>query len=365
MKNLCFVSYDFTKKGGAERATAKLVNELVKTSRVTLVSVFNGYKSRAYEVDQHVELINILGSSGSITKNIFRITRKICSIIKERNIDIIIAVDVATAAFSVLASKMTGRKLVMCDRSSCYNASLYANISVRFYAWLGIHFSDKYQVMTEDGKTGCIEKYRINRDKIIVIPNWIDEKAVSDCDYRYSNHKIISVGRATPEKNYETLIRVAAKIMPCSQEWEWHIWGDFNSDYGEKLLSMIHDKNLDQFLIHKGTTDDIYARYREYSFFVLTSQFEGMPNVILEAQGSKLPVISFDCKTGPSELIVDGRNGYLVKLNDVDTMCERIMDLMSDQNLAEQLAVQSSLNYDRYSKEKILEKWNELIGGMV
>lgn len=94
----------------------------------------------------------------------------------------------------------------------------------------------------------------------------------------------------------------------------------------------------------------------------MTSRFEGMPNVILEAQGSKLPVISYDCKTGPSELIIDGVNGFLVKLNDTETMCKKILCLIKDKNLAEKISFMSNINYKKYSKEVILNKWNTILG---
>lgn len=362
MNNICFIVYDFTKKGGAERASAKLANELVDNFAISFISVFNEYSENAYELNKNIRFFKVLNTKGRIFKNVFFITKGIRKIIKKQNIDIVISIDVATAFISVVSTRFFRIKLIVCDRSSCYNKMMYSKLALKVYAWFGIHMSDIYQVMTEEGKRGCLEKYHIKSKKIVVIPNWIDEKAITNKVYCHNNKKIISVGRATQEKNYEELINIAEKIKPHCEGWEWHIWGDFNSEYGKGLLKLIERKKLNGFLIYKGITNNLYIEYPKYSLLVMTSRFEGMPNVILEAQGSKLPVISYDCKTGPSELIIDGVNGFLVKLNDTETMCKKILCLIKDKNLAEKISFMSNINYKKYSKEVILNKWNTILG---
>lgn len=363
MSTICFLIYDYTKKGGAERASSKLAHELAASHDITIISVFNEYEEDAYIRDKRIKYYRIINSKGSITKNIGKITKKIRKTIKIRKIEIVLAVDMATAFMAVLGTKLTGAKLIVCDRSSVYNETMYRHLAVRFYAWIGIHFADVLQVMTRDGKRGCIAKYHIKENKVVVIPNWIDGSAITNYAYNFHHKKIISVGRAAPEKNYEELMNLAERIKLQAKGWEWHIWGDFNSTYGESLLKEIKKRKLNDFLIHKGTSDNLYEEYPKYSFFVITSKFEGMPNAILEAQGAKLPVIAYDCKTGPSELIQDGVNGYLVRLNDIDTMERRITDLIQNKETAETLSRNSNLNYERFSKEKIMIEWNRLLGG--
>ncbi len=364
MSNVCFIIYDYTQKGGAERATSKLAGELSKKNNVSIISVFNSHGEFAYEKDKKIRYYKIIGSKGSITRNIVGITKRIRKIIKKNKTDITIAVDMATAFMAVMGTKRTGSGLIVCDRSSCFNESMYKHLAVRFYAWTGVMFSDVVQVMTNDGKDGLVHKYHIKNKKVVVIPNWIDEKAITDFDYDHDQHRIISVGRAAPEKNYEELIKIAGQVKPFAKGWEWHIWGDFSSEYGKRLLEEIKRRNLEDFLIHKGTTGNLYDEYHKYSFFVLTSRFEGMPNVLLEAQGSKLPTVAYDCKTGPSELIKDGVNGFLVKLNDSGAMKERLRELISNKALAEEISGHSDINYVRFSKEKVLEKWEKLLGGV-
>lgn len=235
-------------------------------------------------------------------------------------------------------------------------------MTLRLYGWLGVHACDVYQVMTEAGKIGCLERYHINNKKVKVIPNWIDEKAIRDLPYIHGNKKIITVGRAAPEKNYECLIDIAEKIKSYAVGWQWHIWGNFESEYGQELLNEIKRRKLDDFLIHKGVTKNIYDEYGKYSMYVMTSRFEGMPNVLLEARGSKLPIIAFDCKTGPSELITDGENGFLIPLDNNDMMIEKIKMVIDDQMLAEKMSANWDLDMDRYYKSNVMKKWAQLFG---
>lgn len=360
MASICFLIYDFTKTGGAERASAKLMNELVKKHNVTMISIFNKYDTFGYELNEGVKTYKILDSEASISKTIVKTVGFVRKHIRKENYDYLLSIDIATAMIGLLATFLMPVKFILCDRSSVYNKEMYSKINLRLYGWLGVHACDIYQVMTEDGKVGCIQKYHIKEEKIKVIPNWIDDAAIKDTPYNFDNKKIITVGRATPEKNYESLIDIAEKVRPHAEGWEWHIWGNFESDYGQRLLKEIRKRKLDDFLIYRGVTKNIYDEYGKYSIFVMTSRFEGMPNVILEARGSKLPVIAFNCRTGPSELIADGKNGFLIPLDDNDMLIKRIQTIIGNKKLGEKMSDNWNLDIDKYYKNNILKKWEQL-----
>ena len=360
MAKICFLIYDFTKMGGAERASAKLMSELVKSHTVSMISIFNKYDDFGYALDSRINTSRIINSEASISKTIATTTNFVRKHIKKEKCEYLLSIDVATAPIGVLGTFMTKAKLIMCDRSSVYNEDMYSKINLRLYGWLGIHACDIYQVMTEAGKKGCLERYHVSSNKVKVIPNWIDEMAIKDCSYSHENRKIITVGRATPEKNYEGLIDIAEIIKPYAKGWEWHIWGNFENEYGQKLLDEIKRRKLDNFLIHRGITKNIYDEYGKYCMYVMTSKFEGMPNVILEARGSKLPVIAYNCKTGPSELIVDGENGFLIPMNNTEMMAEKIKLLIDNKKIAQRMSEKWNLEIERYYKSNVIKKWERL-----
>lgn len=359
--NICFLIYDFSSTGGAERASAKLMNELSHEHDITVISFFNKYSEISYQINQNIRVYKLFEGQEHILKNIRFIVNTIRKIIKKHEIDCVLSVDVATALMGVLGTRFTNTRLIVCDRSSCYNENMYSMKNLRAYAWLGIHFSYYYQVMTEEGKKGCLDKYHVNPKKIVVIPNWLDSNAIRNVNYCHKNKKIVSVGRATAEKNYEELINIAKRIKPDCPDWEWHIWGNFDNEYGKSLLNRIEQENLNDFLIYKGVTNSIFDVYENYSLFVLTSRFEGMPNVLLEAMGSHLPVIAYDCKTGPSELISDGVNGFLVPLDETDTMCKRILRIVRNKELSEQLSSHSWDGLKKFSKANVMKRWKKIL----
>ena len=113
-----------------------------------------------------------------------------------------------------------------------------------------------------------------------------------------------------------------------------------------------------------GLVNDIYERYKDYAIYVLPSYREGLPLVLLEAKANRLPVVSFDCVTGPREIITDGVDGFLIDCYNKQTMANKILDLIESNDLRIKMSKNSYINLDKFSKEKILNQWIELIEGI-
>lgn len=361
MSSIALFIYDFTQMGGAERACANLSNELVKSNKVVLISLCNKAETFVYELDQRVKTYRIIEGGKPFSAILFKAVVQLRKIIRTNKISNIICMDSITPMVAVIAKRFTGAKLIACERTY-YNRPIYSEVFVyKVGAWVRAHKSDMIQVLTDENRSGIADKYHVPVEKVVTIPNWINENAIKNNIYNHEAKRIISVGRASPEKNYEGLITVAKNVKRYAAEWEWHIWGNFNSDYGHKILNKIKEEHLDDFLICKGTTNNIYDIYQDYSLFVMTSIFEGMPNAMLEAKGSKLPLVAFDCKTGPSELIVDGKNGFLIPLGDNDLMSEKIIAIIRNQEMAERLSSNWSIGIEKYLKKNVMNKWNEIL----
>ena len=94
----------------------------------------------------------------------------------------------------------------------------------------------------------------------------------------------------------------------------------------------------------------------------MTSRYEGLPLVLLEAQQYNLPIVSFSCPTGPNEIVEDGVNGYLVECYDTDKLSQKLLELMGDEALRTVLSqnMQKTI-WINFDKDKILKQWIELI----
>ncbi len=129
----------------------------------------------------------------------------------------------------------------------------------------------------------------------------------------------------------------------------------------EKLEKKVKAARLEriQFI---GNVRDIEKYYEKAAFLVFPSRNEGFGMVLLEAMYFCLPVVSYDCKAGPKEIIIDGVNGYLVEPGDVEVFTEKMELLMNDESLRRRIGAQSARTVIRFHKESILDQWETLLG---
>lgn len=120
----------------------------------------------------------------------------------------------------------------------------------------------------------------------------------------------MTVSRIDFVKGFEYLIEVSKLVFARYPDWQWHIYGDGEIEYKNKIIDLIQQNNLQKHIILQGNRSDIYDLYQNYSFYVMTSRYEGLPMVLLEAKAKKLPIVSFDINSGPSDIIRDGIDGF-------------------------------------------------------
>ena len=210
---------------------------------------------------------------------------------------------------------------------------------------------DEFLVLTNEDK----EQWKSS--KIKVIPNYctIDTKRVSDL----KNKKVIAVGRLEYQKGFDILIDVWKKVNEICNDWILEIYGEGNER--KKLENKIREYGLEDKIFLKGIEKNIGNKYLESSIYIMTSRFEGMPMVLLEAQSYGLPLVSFDCPCGPKDMIENEKNGYIVKFADVEGMVSKILKLIQNESLRKKFGNNSLKSVKKYSKEVIIQKWEELL----
>lgn len=191
---------------------------------------------------------------------------------------------------------------------------------------------------------------------IEVIYNSISEipNKKSDC----KNNRIISVGRLDGQKGYNRLIEVWKKVKEKDSEWILEIYGEGIDR--EKLQKQINENELTDSFLLKGSTREIIEKYQESSIYVMTSQYEGFGMVLIEAMSCGLPVVSFDCLSGPRDIITHGIDGYLIKNGDIEEFSKKLLELMSDEEKRKKFGMNASKNVSRFSENIIMRQWKEL-----
>lgn len=195
---------------------------------------------------------------------------------------------------------------------------------------------------------------------IAVIGNPIrDFDAIDSIKEREKN--VLMVGRLINSKHQDMLIEMFAKVS--SPEWKLIIVGydHLKQHHMERLKVLAKGLNVEQRVIFTGKQDNVEEIYYKSSVFAFTSSSEGFPNVIGEAMAAGLPVVAFDCVAGPSEMIIDGHNGFLVPLFDTRMFELKLKQLMEDEELRKRLGANGRESVKRFSKEMICEGFYEFI----
>lgn len=214
---------------------------------------------------------------------------------------------------------------------------------------------DEFLVLTEE------DKKQWSSEKIKVIYNPISFYPSKSTELK--NKKIISVGRLEYQKGYDILIDVWKRVIEKNKDWVLEIYGDGTER--EKLQNKINNLGLRHSFLLKGTVKNIQEKYLESSIYVMTSRFEGMPMVLLEAQACGLPIISFDCPCGPKEIINDNIDGFICKFNDIDKMAEKLIFLMNNEKKRKEFSISARENVKKFSQDKIMEKWINLFSSII
>jgi len=172
---------------------------------------------------------------------------------------------------------------------------------------------------------------------------------------------ILTVGRLIKSKHHDELIRLFAQINIPS--WKLIIIGDdaLKQQNIMRLRYLVKELKSEDRIFLIGSRNDVDAFYLKSKIFVFTSSSEGFPNVIGEAMSAGLPVVAFNCVAGPSEMIQDGENGFLVPLYKFEKIKERLMLLMQDEKLRNKLGENAKKTIQSYSSEIIGEEFYSLL----
>lgn len=170
---------------------------------------------------------------------------------------------------------------------------------------------------------------------------------------------ISAMGRLDPQKGFDLLIEAFRDIQADHPDWHLVIFGEGTERAG--LESMVKQYGLQTRVHLPGQVRTARRTLRETDLFVLSSRFEGFPNALLEAMACGLPVISFDCPSGPAEIITQGEDGILVKPEDKTELAAAMKNLMADKRRRRELAKHAVDVNRRFAAQRIMAKWDDLL----
>ena len=355
--------------GGAQRTSSALANNWSKNGhKVTVICTYDGKIKRHYDLDENINLIKL-------SKNLFFYKNKYLNLIwklfslrrliKSQDPDIVISflarINVA-AALSTLGIKSL---LIICERSW----PPFVSLNKRIFWVFRILFkrADKIIVQTEKSKSWL--SINLPSSNVEVIPNPVlypipfeNESIIAPNSIVLDSKKIIlASGRLHKVKQFDLLIKAYSIIEKAHPNWDLVILGD--GEDKKFLKSMLKDLKIAGRVFLPGNVGNVADWYERADLFVLSSLVEGFPNVLLEAMSYGVTSISFDCNTGPKEMIENEVNGILVNPEEKEIGLSKAMKKMiTHEKDRTKLSNNSVLLRKKYSINNIMQKWNDTLG---
>ncbi len=205
----------------------------------------------------------------------------------------------------------------------------------------------------------------VPRGKVAVVPNPVLPHAPLQAEGGLSlpSPFLMGMGRLVPQKGFDLLVQAFALAARDRPEWSVVIVGEGPEKGNIADVARRHGVYDRVHLI--GRTDQPGAILNAASIFVLSSRYEGFPNALCEAMSAGLPVISFDCPSGPSDIIRDGEDGVLVPENSIEDLAAAIRRLMEDTAERRRLGQQALRITRQLSLPSVMGRWNDIIGGVI
>lgn len=355
MKKIVFVIADITFVGGIERVNTLLANKFVSEGyAVEIISLYNTNQKINYELNNRIKVsfvndgsyLGEPGSFGRLKKHIGS-QFKLFKAIKKANADFYI-INTFPMAFLSFFNVFSNKKYVVIEHVH-YNyygtiIRIFRNLLYRFfYKVICVNKNDSY-------------KFFKHLDNVVKISNPLS--FTSSKIANLSANKIMAVGRLEHQKGFDLLIDIFAKVNKENPGWELHIYGVGTCE--GFLTGKINQLALSNVKL-MGSVDNIQQYYPQYSIFAFSSRFEGFGMVLLEAMECGLPCISFDCPTGPSEILGDGEYGILVENGNVAKFSAELADLMSDEGKKIKFSNLSKRRAKEFNIDKVFDEWRKLI----
>lgn len=354
MENLVCITYRMG-FGGCEKVVATICNEFSNMGINCNIITFKGSDS-VYHLNEgvnHIKATNFGEKTSGFNK--IKVAFKIRKIVKKLNPDRILIMPEEISPIMIPFLISLNIPIIVSDRNNPW--IMPKNKINRILRKIFYRFAKGFVFQTKEASEFFSRKIQ---EKGTIILNPLDIKRIPKKNSDERTKEIVTAGRLEEQKNQKLLIKSFAKFNKKYDDYKLIIYGNgsLKNELTELANSLIPEKNFE----FRDATNNVLNEINNSTMFVLSSNFEGLPNILIEAMACGLPCISTNCPSGgPAELIIDGENGILVPVNDEGSLVNAMIKLVEDKEYADRIGEKAREIIKRTTPEVIISQWKNYI----
>lgn len=357
---LLYITNGINGSGGLERVLSVKASYLAEYYNYDVyILVLNGTdQNRFYAFSPKIQFHSV-AVKGNPIQYVKDYKDGIQKIVQEIEPDVISVCDDGLKAFFIPQFLKTKAKIIYERHVSklieAKNTDGFVKTAVTTVKWqlmekLARNFS-KFVVLTQGNKK---EWTSLRNIEVIANPLSFYPSQSSDLNSKI----VICVGKIAYQKGQDILVRAWEKVHQHHPDWQLHL-------YGKENLKFLNTNSLDHNIHFFPPTKDIMDKYLESAVYVMSSRFEGFGMVLIEAMACGVPCVSFNCDYGPSDIITDGEDGYIVKKENEQELAEKLSILIKDENKRIRFGKKAKENVRPYNVENIVAQWDQLFKKLI
>lgn len=357
--------------GGAERVMTQILSCVDRTKFTPFLVLFHGKGPFMKDIPPDVKFHDLRKESYLCGFQGVAVLMKLAVLMKKERPDVAVSFMWYANAITLLAKLLfrINCKLIVSERNTCSISCAGRITKLVRKAALRFLYPKSDRILPNSMRMGqeLEQGFSIQRDKIIPIHNPVDVERVNQCAQEEVEHPwfkeeipiIIAIGKLTPQKGFSYLLRAFAAVVESGISCRLVMLGKGQAN--EKLQKLGRALNIDDRVAFLGFQSNPYTYLEHSTIFVLSSIYEGFPNVLVEALALGVPAIATRCPTGPEEIITDGVDGILVPPADEAALAEGIKKLLIDAALRKRLGEAGKKRARDFDVDKIVKQYEAVI----
>lgn len=353
MSNILIVTGKM-QQGGAEKVLSILSNRWADQGHsVTIMTLLAS--GSFYDLNSDVKLVSLGGASIYRFLNIPHWMKGIRAEVKERKVDVVLSFFSKINVLSLVATIGLHTRIVVSERNDPQFDG--RNCVVALCTKLFYRLADLIVFQTTRAQTQ-FPKFIQKKSEVVLNPIQIEVQPIPIS--QHNHNKIVNVGRLHPQKNHELLLRAFARLTKLYKDVFLEIYGE--GPYEEKIRDSVVKLGLQDKVRICGAVTDVHAKIADAACFVLSSDYEGLSNALMEAMALGLPCVTTSC-AGSNDLIINGVSGLIVPTGNEDSLYQAIKEIYENRGLAERLSRQALSTSQRFRSENVAAQWDEAVFG--